>query len=246
MILADDNFATLVAAVEEGRAIYDNIRKYLLYLLSCNLAEVVILTGTFFLGLPLPLLALQILWINLTTDGLPALALGVDPKAPNIMARPPRPVQESLFNRDFNILTAVIAGYKTLVLIPLFAFYWLANPAGIVDPELRLVHAQTIVFTGLVLLELVNAFNCRSLRLSLLQVGPLQNRFLLAAVGFSLLLMVSVVQWAPLEILFHTVPLAWWEWLLLAVLSLLLIPVAELIKWWRRRAAGEARISAPA
>lgn len=237
MILADDNFATLVAAVEEGRAIYDNIRKYLLYLLSCNLAEVVILTGAFFLGLPLPLLALQILWINLTTDGLPALALGVDPKAPNIMDRPPRPVTESLFNRDFNILAAVIAAYKTLVLLPLFAYYWLANPAGIAAPELRLVHAQTVVFTGLVLLELVNAFNCRSIRLSLFQVGVLKNRFLLVAVSISLLLMVAVVQWAPLEILFHTVPLAWWEWLLLLGLSLLLIPVTELVKWWRRRAA---------
>ena len=85
MILADDNFASLVAAVEEGRAIFDNIKKYLIYLLSCNIAEILVLTGAFFLGLPLPLIALQILWVNLTTDGLPALALGVDPKAPDIM-----------------------------------------------------------------------------------------------------------------------------------------------------------------
>ena len=91
MILADDNFATLVAAVEEGRAIFDNIKKYLIFLLSCNIAEILVLTGAFFLGLPLPLIALQILWVNLTTDGLPALALGVDPKAPDIMSRPPRP-----------------------------------------------------------------------------------------------------------------------------------------------------------
>ncbi|HEY9072526.1 MAG TPA: HAD-IC family P-type ATPase, partial [Desulfobaccales bacterium] len=88
MILADDNFASLVAAVEEGRAIFDNIKKYLVYLLSCNLAEILVLTGAFFLGMPLPLIALQILWVNLTTDGLPALALGVDPKAPDIMRRP--------------------------------------------------------------------------------------------------------------------------------------------------------------
>ena len=110
MILADDNFATLVAAVEEGRAIFDNIKKYLIFLLSCNLAEIIILTGAFFLGLPLPLIALQILWINLTTDGLPALALGVDPKAPDIMARPPRPPDEGVFTGPVNILMAVIAG----------------------------------------------------------------------------------------------------------------------------------------
>jgi len=85
MILADDNFATLVAAVEEGRAIFDNIKKYLIFLLSCNLAEIFVLTGAFFMGMPLPLVAIQILMVNLTTDGLPALALGVDPKAPDIM-----------------------------------------------------------------------------------------------------------------------------------------------------------------
>ncbi len=100
MILADDNFATLVAAVEEGRAIFDNIKKYLVFLLSCNFAEIIILTGAFALGLPMPLIALQILWVNLTTDGLPALALGVDPKAPDIMSRPPRPPDEGVFNRD--------------------------------------------------------------------------------------------------------------------------------------------------
>ena len=102
MILADDNFATLVAAVEEGRAIFDNIKKYLIFLLSCNLAEILVLTGAFFLGLPLPLIALQILWVNLTTDGLPALALGVDPKAPDIMSRPPRPPAEGVFSPTVN------------------------------------------------------------------------------------------------------------------------------------------------
>ena len=113
MILADDNFATLVAAVEEGRAIFDNIKKYLVFLLSCNLAEILVLTGAFFLGLPLPLIALQILWVNLTTDGLPALALGVDPKAPDIMSRPPRPPAEGVFSPTVNALLAAIALYLT-------------------------------------------------------------------------------------------------------------------------------------
>ena len=118
MILADDNFATLVAAVEEGRAIFDNIKKYLVFLLSCNLAEILVLTGAFFLGLPLPLIALQILWVNLTTDGLPALALGVDPKAPDIMSRPPRPQAEGVFSPTVTALLATIALYLTAILIP--------------------------------------------------------------------------------------------------------------------------------
>ena len=103
MILADDNFATLVAAVEEGRAIFDNIKKYMIFLLSCNLAEIFVLTGALFIGMPLPLLALQILWVNLDSDGLPAFALGVDPKAPDTMARPPRPPGEGIFSRSVNV-----------------------------------------------------------------------------------------------------------------------------------------------
>ncbi len=167
MILADDNFASLVAAVEEGRAIFDNIKKYLVFLLSCNFAEIIILTGTFFLGLPLPLIALQILWVNLTTDGLPALALGVDPKAPDIMSRPPRPPKEGVFSRAVIILMAVIAGYKTLLIMPLFVYYYLFNPAGESTTAGILERAQTMVFVTLVLVELVNAFNCRSVTLSL-------------------------------------------------------------------------------
>jgi Ca2+-transporting ATPase len=158
MILADDNFASLVAAVEEGRAIFDNIKKYLIYLLSCNFGEILVLTGAFFLGLPLPLLALQILWVNLTTDGLPALALGVDPKGPDLMRRPPRPPGEGVFTRNVNRLLVVISLYLTAVLIPLFAYYYLIDPNRVGDPGDVLIHAQTMVFTTLVLAELVNAF----------------------------------------------------------------------------------------
>jgi P-type Ca2+ transporter type 2C len=235
MILADDNFATLVAAVEEGRAIFDNIKKYLVFLLSCNFAEIIILTGTFFLGLPLPLIALQILWVNLTTDGLPALALGVDPKAPDIMSRPPRLPDEGVFNRAVNILMAVIAGYKTLVIIPLFACYYLYNPDGDSDATTILERAQTMVFVTLVLAELVNAFNCRSVNLSLFTVGFFENSFLIVAVIISLAMTVVVVEFDPLARLFHTVSLGWQDWLLALGLSLSLIPVVELAKFLLRR-----------
>jgi Ca2+-transporting ATPase len=243
MILADDNFATLVAAVEEGRAIFDNIKKYLIFLLSCNIAEILVLTGAFFLGLPLPLIALQILWVNLTTDGLPALALGVDPKAPDIMSRPPRPPAEGAFSRHVTGLLAGISLYLTLILIPLFGYYYHWNPWGLHDPEMILTEAQTMVFITLVLAELVNAFNCRSDYLSLFKVGVFKNRFLILAVLASLGMMVVVIEWPPLSYLFHTTPLRWQDWVVATILSLTLIPVVELTKWIigrkRRQAAVE-------
>jgi Ca2+-transporting ATPase len=246
MILADDNFATLVAAVEEGRAIFDNIKKYLVFLLSCNLAEIFVLTGAFFIGLPLPLIALQILWVNLTTDGLPALALGVDPKAPDIMARPPRPPREGVFTPTVNGLLAIISLYLTVALIPLFACYYYWNPGGLGDPEQVLIRAQTMVFITLVLAEMVNAFNCRSDYLSLFQVGVFQNRFLLASVLLSLAMMVAVIEWDPLAALFHTTPLRWQDWLVAAGLALSLLPVVELTKWVIcRRGRGRRRSVVP-
>ncbi len=234
IILADDNFATLVAAVEEGRAIFDNIKKYLIFLLSCNLSEILMLTGAFFLGMPIPLVALQILWVNLTTDGLPALALGVDPKAPDIMQRPPRPPQEGVFIPQAIILMTVITVYKTAALIILF-YYYQSSTAVSGLAGLTLARAQTMVFVTLILAELVNAFNCRSERHSLFKVGPLANRWLVAAVLLSLAMMVAVVQLPPLAKLFHTVPLSWHDWLVAGGTALLLLPVVELAKWWLRR-----------
>ena len=242
MILADDNFATLVAAVEEGRAIFDNIKKYLVFLLSCNLSEILMLTGAFFVGLPLPLIALQILWVNLTTDGLPALALGVDPKAPDIMSRPPRPPEEGVFSPNVIALLGTIALYLTAILIPMFGYYYSYNPWGLSDPEMVLTEAQTMVFITLVLMQLVNAFNCRSDYLSLFKVGVFANRFLILAVLVSLAMMVMVIEWDPLSRLFHTTPLRWQDWVLAAGLSLTLIPVVELTKWvFRRRGRSRRR-----
>jgi Ca2+-transporting ATPase len=235
MILADDNFASLVAAVEEGRAIFDNIKKYLIYLLSCNFSEILTLTGAIFLGLPLPLVALQILWVNLVTDGLPALALGVDPKAPDIMHRPPRPPQEGVFSRPVTVLLVVISLYLTVILLPLFAYYVLFNPNRLSGPGEVLTQAQTMVFVTLILAELVNAFNCRSDVHSVLTVGFLANRFLLASVLLSLGIMVAVINWEPLAEIFRVRPLDLGDWLLAAGLSLTLLPVVEVTKWLLRR-----------
>jgi Ca2+-transporting ATPase len=234
LILADDNFATLVAAVEEGRAIYDNIKKYLLYLLSCNFSEVLVLTLAVFLGLPLPLIALQILWVNLTTDGLPALALGVDPKAPDLMDRPPRPPGEGVFTPQIKVLLLAISLHLTLVLLPLFAWYVQTDPNRLGSPELVLRQAQTMVFVTLVLAELLNALNCRDTVHSLLTVGPLANRFLVASLLISLGLLAAVIQWPPLARLFHTLPLDLDDWLVALGLAFTIIPMVELVKWLRR------------
>ncbi len=235
MILADDNFATLVAAVEEGRAIFDNIKKYLVFLLSCNLCEILVLTGAFFIGMPLPLIAIQILMVNLTTDGLPALALGVDPKAPDIMARPPRRPEEGVFTRSVNLLLAVIALWMTLMIVPVFAYYFYWNPAGYDSYQAALTRAQTMVFVLIVLFEMVNAFNCRSDIHSVFKVGFFRNKFLVWSVALSVAVTVAVVQYPPLARLFHTAPLSLTEWGAAVGLSLTLIPVVETAKWWVRR-----------
>jgi Ca2+-transporting ATPase len=231
MILADDNFATLVAAVEEGRAIFDNIKKYLIFLLSCNLAEILMLTCAIFIGLPLPLLALHILWVNLDSDGLPAFALGVDPKAPDIMSRPPRPPAEGVFTRSVIVLLAVISVYLTLILLPLFAYYVLYDPNRLGKPDQILSQAQTVVFVTLILAEQVNAFNCRSDFYSLFTVGFFANRLLLIGVILSSSMLVAVIYWPPLAALFHTHPLNLRDWLIAVGLGLTIFPLVEVTKW---------------
>jgi Ca2+-transporting ATPase len=231
MILADDNFATLVAAVEEGRAIFDNIKKYLVFLLSCNLAEILMLTGAIFIGLPLPLLALHILWVNLDSDGLPAFALGVDPKAPDIMSRPPRPPAEGVFSPSVIVLLAVISVYLTLILLPLFAYYVFYDPNRLGQPDQILSQAQTMVFVTLILAEQVNAFNCRSDFYSLFTVGFFTNRLLLISVLLSSSMLAAVIYWPPLATLFHTYPLNLRDWLIAVGLGLTIFPIVEGTKW---------------
>jgi len=231
MILADDNFATIVAAVEEGRAIFDNIKKYLLFLLSANIAEIIVLVGAFFVGLPLPLIAIQILWVNLATDGLPALALGVNPPDPGIMTRPPRPRGEGVFTTRVVTLIVIISVWISAVLLFLFAYY-LTDPEGIGEPALVLVKAQTMVFAGLVIIELFNAFNCRSDKFSLFQVGPFQNKWLNLATVWEIILLTLVIEHPSLEPIFKTSWIRPGEWILVVLTAFTVIPVVEIAKWF--------------
>jgi len=167
-------------------------------------------TAVGLLALPLPLVAVQLLWVNLVTDGLPALALGVDPADPDIMERPPRDPKESVFNRPIKLL---IIGVSVIILIgvlPLFYWTWKGG---------TLVKAQTMAFTTLVMFEMFNVFNCRSEKHSIFKVGPFSNRFLVVAVTTSILMLLAVIYIPFFDVLFDTVPLGLFDWVLVLAIS---------------------------
>ncbi len=159
MVLTDDNYASIVAAIEEGRVIYSNIRKFVYYLVSCNIGEILIVLLSMLGGLPLPLRPIQLLWLNLTTDGAPALALGLEKGEPDIMQHPPRPAREPVINGEMLVGVAVQAVVMTAAMLAAF-LYGLHRYSG------DLAGAQTVVFTALILSELLRAFPVRSEQLS--------------------------------------------------------------------------------
>lgn len=225
LVLADDHFATIVAAVEEGRNIYENIRKFISYLLASNVGEILIMFLAMLAGLPLPLVPIQILWVNLVTDGLPAMALGVDPAEENTMNRPPRDSRESVFARGigWKILTrGLLIGLCSLAAF--WVTYWEA-------PD-DLVRAQTVAFSTLVMAQLIYVFDCRSTG-TIFQRTPLDNKALILAVLSSVVLLLGVIYYAPLQPIFHTVPIGMREWSLVIVASSLPVLIAGLIDMLR-------------
>ena len=208
MVLADDNFATIVAAVEEGRAIYDNIRKFIRYLLSCNVGEVLTMFLAALAGLPLPLLPIQILWVNLVTDGLPAMALGVDNADKDIMLRSPRHPKESIFSQGLSKKIAARGfqiGLGTLIVFTIGI--WLG------DGQLEI--ARTMAFSTLVFSQLFHVFDCKSERHTLFEVGIFSNMLLVAAVAISVTMQLSVIYLPFLQPIFKTVPLNAFHWMII-------------------------------
>ncbi|MGQ9477252.1 MAG: cation-translocating P-type ATPase [Candidatus Bipolaricaulia bacterium] len=227
MVLTDDNFASIVAAVEEGRRIFANIKKFLAYLLSCNIGEILLMLLAFIITSALgehilPLVALQILWVNLVTDGLPALALAVDPPDPDIMKRPPRPPKEGVFTRALATFIGGVGLWTALV--PLGVFLW-ALESG--KPVLE---AQSLAFVTLIMIELFNCFNCRSERLSIFKVGPFKNRWLLLAVLSSFLVTLPLIYIPFLQGPFHTYPLEWVDWVIVILAGGSVLAVVEIAK----------------
>jgi len=226
MTLTDDNFASIVAAVEEGRAIFDNIRKYLMYLLSSNIGEIGLMAGALLCGLPLPLSAVQILYVNLATDGLPALALAVDPAGPDLMRRPPRDPRRGIFTRPVVALMLVGGCWSTIANLALFSW---ALASGKSSSE-----AMTMTFAALVTIEFCKAYNFRSDRNSVFD-RPFANRWLNRAILWELVLLLCIIYIPALHPAFGTFSLNLQDWLLVLATALTIFPVLEVAKWQVRR-----------
>jgi Ca2+-transporting ATPase len=231
MVLADDNFSTIVAAVEEGRRIYDNIRRFVRYTLTSNSGEIWAMALAPFAGLPIPLLPVHILWINLVTDGLPGLALGVEPAERDTMHRPPRPPDESIFGRGLwqhaLWVGLLMGGVALLLQTAAIRLGW---------------HWQTMVFSAIAFLQLGNALAVRSEHESFFRLGWRTNVPLTVTVVLTLLIQLAIIYLAPLQGIFETQALSPVELGVLLVASTAVFVAAELEKWLiRRRAARDRR-----
>jgi Ca2+-transporting ATPase len=240
MVLTDDNFASIVAAIEEGRGIFSNIKKYLMYLLSSNIGEILLMAGAIlfgpWLGLPagaIPLVAIQILWVNLATDGLPAIALSLDPPDPGLMKEKPRPRGQGVFTREVVIL--MVVGGIWSCLVNLGVFKWA------LDAGRPMLEAQALCFLTLVLIQFFKAYNFRSDKQSLFKIGVFKNKWLNIAIPWEIALLVLIVYLPALQPSFHTFALSGWDWLLVLLLAATVFPVLELTKalfrWRQRRQA---------
>ncbi|WP_411553359.1 calcium-translocating P-type ATPase, SERCA-type [Paenibacillus lautus] len=212
LVLSDDNFSTIVSAIEEGRSIYENIRKFIRYLLASNVGEILTMFFAMMMGLPLPLVPIQILWVNLVTDGLPAMALGVDQPEKDLMEHKPRGAKENIFARRLGwkiISRGILIGLCTL------GAFWVTLRIAPNDPA-QLAKAQSVAFATLVMAQLIHVFDCRSSR-SIFHRNPLQNKALVLAVLSSVLLMLGVMYIEAFQPIFKTVPLGLKEWALTLV-----------------------------
>jgi Ca2+-transporting ATPase len=237
MVLLDDNFATIVTAVREGRRIFDNIRKFIKYTMTSNAGEIWTLLLAPFFGLPIPLLPIHILWINLVTDGLPGLALSTEPAERDLMQRPPRPPQESIFAHGMwqhMLWAGLLIGSVSLM-----AQVWALNNGS--------EHWRTMVFTTLTFAQLAHVLAIRSDTRSLFRMGMFSNRPLLAAVLLTLCLQLAVIYMPLLQPVFKTGPLSLLELGICSALAALVLVAVEIEKWLVRRGwlyrSGQSRSS---
>lgn len=241
MVLTNDNFASIVAAVEEGRGIFANIKKYLIFLLSANLGEILLMAAVILfgplMGLPaslVPLVAVQILFVNLATDGLPAIALSIDPPEPDIMRRKPRPRRQSLFTP--NVFGYLLAAGIWTAAASLIAFLWAYNTRTGAEEEI-LSEAQSMCFITLIMIEFFNALNCRSLDHSIFSIGFFKNKWLLLSIVGQIPLVLAIVYWEPLQKAFNTHSLNGEEWLIAIGLSSSIFVGLEIFKYIKRLVA---------
>jgi Ca2+-transporting ATPase len=234
MVLTNDNFASIVAAVEEGRGIYDNIKKYLMYLLSSNIGEILLMAGAILLGpiigLPygaIPLIAIQILWVNLATDGLPAIALSIDPPSPDIMKQKPRKRGQGIFTKS--VLTLMAVGGLWSCLVNLGIFKWA------LDSGRGMLEAQGLCFLTLIIIQFFKAYNFRSDKHSIFRIGFFKNKWLNLAIIWETILLVVIVYTPFLQESFHTFALSAVDWAIVILAAGTVFPVLELTKLAIRR-----------
>jgi Ca2+-transporting ATPase len=232
MVLTDDNYVSIVSAVEQGRIIYGNIRKFVFYLLSCNVAEIAIILIAALAGWPSPLTAIQLLWLNLLTDGAPALALGMEKGDPDVMQRPPRPTKEPIINRIMIIRIAVMTVVLTFSVLTAFQ-------VGMTRSQEL---AESMAFVTLTLAELPIAYTSRSERYPLYRLGIFSNKWMQGAVGLSIVLTLLVIYVPFLNRPFNTVPLTPEHWAIILPLAILPAITAEVSKFFVRRSEMKQRI----
>lgn len=218
LILTDDNFASIVSAVEEGRIIYDNIKKFVYFLLSCNIGEILLVFISILLNLPVPLIPIQLLWLNLVTDSFPALALGVEKGDPDIMRQEPRDPKEPILNK--RMIAGIALQSSAIAIASLSAYWWGINRYGIDN----ISNARTIAFATLITAELLRVFSVRSTKYTAFEIGIFSNRKLIQGVSVSFLLMLIIIYIPFLNPIFNTFPLGFGDWKV--ILSLGIIPLA--------------------
>jgi len=248
MVLTDDNYVSIVSAIEQGRIIYSNIRKFVYFLLSCNVAEIAILFISTIFGWSPPLTAIQLLWLNLLSDGAPALALGLEKGDPDLMDRPPRPPDEPVINREMWIGVAIQTLAITTAVLGAYLLGWKffgpehAVLRGFIEgttafDEFVLLTSETMAFVTLVASELLRAYTSRSERYPLFKLGVFTNKWMQYAIGFSLFLLFLVV-YIPVPAIrqiFNTTPITLNEWAPMLPLILLPSVAAETQKWYFNR-----------
>ncbi len=223
MVITDDNFASIVAAIEEGRGIYDNIKKFVHYLLSCNAGEILVMFASSLIGLPIPLLPIHILWVNLVTDGLPALALGVDPANPDIMHLPPRKPHEKVVTKSRALLMLTQGAFIAFCTLLAFSFVLFIEKES-------MGRARTAAFVVLSCSQLFHSFNCRSMTESIFRLGIFSNKRLIWATFVSFLMQMAVVYLPFAQKIFKTETLGVFDWFLVLIISSFPLLAMEIYK----------------
>ena len=236
MILMDDSFSTIVVAIQEGRTIYANLKKFIFYIFSSNIGELTTIFVSLLIGLNSPISAILILTVNFVTDLFPALALAVEPMEKNIMSHKPRSPDEKIMNRQFISRIMIIGGQIGLLMIGLYLYKLISQGWGLgqpINPE-WMPQISSLIFAGLVFTQIANSFNARTETESIFLSNPFNNKSLILANLFSAAIAIAIIQWAPLQGIFKTAGLNWLDWLLVILSCIFITVTLEIIKYIKR------------